>query len=116
MSEVAKKLASVEEAEGAIRELMRECVEGGADREDEALAVAGEWGIAPGWVREGFATARRGLAEAKEVERELAREEARIEAREAEEAKREAQPGPSFFTTRHNSRSSSSQRYNLPTG
>jgi hypothetical protein len=49
---------SADEAEGVIRALLKECVEGGSDREAEALELAAQWGIAEDWVTKGFAKAR----------------------------------------------------------
>jgi hypothetical protein len=58
---------TADEAEGVIRALLKECVEGVSDREAQALELAVQWGIAEDWVTKGFAKARADRARA-EVE------------------------------------------------
>ncbi len=65
MEEVVEKIAAAtaDKAEGVIRALIKECVEGSSDREGEALALASEWGIDEQPVKVRFADARKARAE-----------------------------------------------------
>ena len=76
MEEVVEKIAvaTADEADGVIRALIKDCVDGVSDREAEALALALKWGAQESRVKEGFARAREALARTKLLAKTKAKE------------------------------------------